>query len=232
VCAERHEIGIRRGWPGALAEQVLVPVTALHEIPDSLDDTAGALVEPGGNAWRAVLAARAENGTRLLVWGSGTIGLLALQLAVASGSVVDVIGRDPRTLGLARNLGARRAGRVEEGFAGPYDAVIDATYDRDVPSAAVELVEPAGRVVFIGLSGEPSYVDTRLLALKDVTAVGILSASPGLGAVIEHYASGRVDPRPIVAATVGLSMTTSVLRGEKPLNAGPGPKLHIDPRKE
>ena len=42
------------------------------------------------------------------------------------------------------------------------------------------------------------------MVLKDVTAVGILSASPALDGVIEHYAAGSVDPGPLVAATVGL----------------------------
>ena len=50
----------------------------------------------------------------------------------------------------------------------------------DLPALALDLVEPAGRVVYIGLAGSPSLIDTRTLALKDVTAVGILSASPGL----------------------------------------------------
>ena len=29
LCEDRHEIGVRNGWSGALAEQLLVPVTAL-----------------------------------------------------------------------------------------------------------------------------------------------------------------------------------------------------------
>ena len=52
VCANRREVGIM-GWPGALAEKVLVPASSLHRLPDAIDDRAGALVEPGGNAWRA-----------------------------------------------------------------------------------------------------------------------------------------------------------------------------------
>ena len=62
VCHDRFEIGIRGGWPGALAEQLPVPVTALHALPDSVDDAAGALVEPGGNAMRSVRAAGLEPG--------------------------------------------------------------------------------------------------------------------------------------------------------------------------
>ena len=78
--------------------------------------------------------------------------------------------------------------------------------------------------------GRPSLIDTRTLALKDVTAVGILSASPGLDATIAAYAAGAVDPRPLVAATVGLDQVGAVLSGERPPGAGAGPKIHIDPR--
>ena len=68
--------------------------------------------------------------------------------------------------------------------------------------------------------------------MKDVTAVGILSASPGLKGTIDIYGSGKVDPTPIVAATVGLKETADVLAGKRPANAGVGPKIHIDPRKD
>jgi len=85
-------------------------------------------------------------------------------------------------------------------------------------------------VVYIGLAGEPSLVDTRQLALKDVTAVGVLSASPALDDTIDAFASGAVDPRPLVAAVVPLDRTADVLSGWRPADAGPGPKIHIDPR--
>ncbi|CAM5316447.1 2-deoxy-scyllo-inosamine dehydrogenase OS=Streptomyces griseorubiginosus OX=67304 GN=AQJ54_13435 PE=3 SV=1 [Streptomyces griseorubiginosus] len=98
-----------------------------------------------------------------------------------------------------------------------------------LPALAQESVEPGGRLVYIGLAAEPSLIDTRALVLKDVTAVGILSASPGLDATIRAYAEKAVDPRPLVAATVALDATGAVLAGERPPGAGPGPKVHVDP---
>lgn len=231
VCEQRHEIGIRGGWPGALAEQLPVPVTALHALPDGVGMVAGALVEPGGNALRAVEAAALQPGFRVLVWGSGTIGLLTALFALTRDAEVHVVGRDAQTLELARDLGVHGVWHGDELAAQPYDAIVDATNAADVPRAALDLVEPGRRVVYIGLSGEPSLVDTRTLALKDVTAVGILSASPGLRGAIEHYASGRVNPEPLVAATVGLEQVADVLAGWRPPDAGPGPKVHVDPRR-
>jgi threonine dehydrogenase-like Zn-dependent dehydrogenase len=85
-------------------------------------------------------------------------------------------------------------------------------------------------VVFIGLAGSPSMLDTRVMVFKDVTAVAILSGSPGIASAVEQYASGAVDPRPLVAATIGLDEVPALLAGNRPAGAGQGPKIHIDPR--
>jgi threonine dehydrogenase-like Zn-dependent dehydrogenase len=230
LCEDRTEVGIRGGRPGALAEQLAVPATSLRELPDVVDDAAGAMVEPGANALRAVWAADLSPGDRLLVLGPGTIGLLAAAFARAAGAEVHAMGRTDASLAFARSRGL-------DGVWAPgavpglvFDAVIDASNAAALPALALDLVEPGKRVVYIGLAGTPSLIDTRVLALKDATAVGILSGSPGLTAAIESYASGAVDPRPLVAATVTLDQVGDVLAGWRPPGAGPGPKLHVDPR--
>ena len=230
VCADRFEIGIRNGWPGALAEQLMVPEFALHELPDSIDDTIGALIEPGGNSLRAAQAAHASPGKKILVWGSGTIGLLTSQFVLAMGAEVHIVGRNPSTLSLAKDLGVHFSTQNFEEVDGGYDAIIDATNSSAVPAEALARVEPGGRLVYIGVSGDPSTLDSRSLVLKDVTAVGILSASPGLRGAIDFYSRGEIDPRPIVAATVGLSQCSDVLSGKKIAGASNGPKYQIDPR--
>ncbi|WP_230686341.1 zinc-dependent alcohol dehydrogenase [Catellatospora vulcania] len=230
VCARRQEVGIRGGRPGALAEQIAVPVTSLHELPRGVDATLGALVEPGGNALRAAQAAELTRGDRVLILGPGTIGLLTAMFARAAGAEVHLMGQTGTSLDFARSLGFSRAWTEQQLPDLPFDAVIDATNAAYAPARALDLVEPAGRVVYIGLAGTPSHIDTRRLALKDVTAVGVLSASPGLAATIAAYAAGQVDPRPLVAATVGLDQVGAVLAGAPVAGAGPGPKFHIDPR--
>jgi threonine dehydrogenase-like Zn-dependent dehydrogenase len=227
VCAARAELGIRGGRPGALAEQVAVPASSLHALPDAVDDVAGALVEPGGNALRAVEAAGLAPGERVLVLGTGTIGLLAALFARAAGAEVHLLGREPASMGFARDLGFAHVWTEADLPALPWHAVIDASTAATLPARAVELVEPGRRVVLIGLAGTPSLVDTRALVLGDITAVGVLSASPGLAATIAAYASGAVDPRPLVAAAVDLSALPAVLAGGRPAGAGAGPKTHV-----
>ena len=169
-------------------------------------------------------------GDRVLVLGSGTIGLLVAMFARADGAEVHILGRSRESLSFAESLGFAHVWTEDDIPALPFDAVIEASNAPSLPALAVELVEPGKRVVFIGLSGTPSLLDTRMLALKDVTAVGVLSASPGLVGTIEHFAAGTVDPRPLVAATVGLAETGAVLAGAAHVTGGRGPKVHVDPR--
>jgi threonine dehydrogenase-like Zn-dependent dehydrogenase len=75
LCEDRSEVGIRGGWPGALADRLAIPASALHPLPDSVDTVAGALVEPGANALRAVRAAALSRGDRGLNQGAGANGL-------------------------------------------------------------------------------------------------------------------------------------------------------------
>jgi threonine dehydrogenase-like Zn-dependent dehydrogenase len=229
VCANRQEVGVRDGRPGALAEQIAVPAWSLHPLPESVDALLGALVEPGGNSLRAAQAAAVGAGDRALVLGPGTIGLLAAMFLRATGADVHLMGRSDESLAFARSLGFEHTWTEDELPDLPFDAVVEASNAAHLPALAADLVEPAGRVVYIGLAGTPSRIDTRALALKDVTAVGVLSASPGLGDTIAAYANGVVDPRPLVAATVGLDQVAAVLAGERIEGAGLGPKVHVDP---
>jgi 2-desacetyl-2-hydroxyethyl bacteriochlorophyllide A dehydrogenase len=231
VCADRYEIGVRNGWPGALAEQLPVPVSALQELPDTVDVTLGALVEPGANALRAVEGAGLTPGERLLVLGPGTIGLLAAKIGVAQGAEVHLLGLTESSMDFATSLGFDSVWTRETLPDLRYDAVIDASNAAALPALAVELVEPGRRVVYIGLAAEPSLVDSRALALKDVTAVGVLGGSGAIGRTVELYASGAVEPRPLIAATVSLDEIIVVLAGERRPEWGSAPKVHIDPRR-
>jgi len=233
VCPNRDEVGIRGDWAGALAEKMLIPTRYAYEIPEHVSVTAAALVEPGGNSLRAAQAAKIEPGQKVLVLGSGTIGLLSAQFALAEGAEVHVGGEREGSLQLARSLGVHHTSQLADlATSDPdqFDAVIDASSDDSMPTLSVRLVKPAGRVVYIGLSSTPSLVDTRDLVFKDVTAVGILSASPGLAGAIEAFASGAVVPDAIVGEVIALGEVPSRLEGRRGPDAGPGPKVHVDPR--
>ncbi|MFF1571396.1 zinc-binding dehydrogenase [Leifsonia sp. NPDC058292] len=227
VCEFRFELGIRGGRAGALAERLAYPASYLHPLPDAVDDASGALVEPAGNALRSVWGANLSTGDRVLVLGLGTIGLLVAMFARAAGAEVHLMGRSERSLRFARSLGFEHVWTETSLPTLAWDAVIDASNAPSLPAKAVELVEPGKRVVYVGLAGSPSLIDTRVLALKDVTAVGILGGSQGLDGAIEAFADGSVDPRPLVSTVIDLDHLAAVLAGDLPASVDAGPKTHI-----
>ena len=228
VCEAVSEVGMH-GYDGALAEQIAVPVSSLHVLPDTVDASVGALVEPAGSALRAARATDAGTGDRALVLGPGTIGLLVAMFLRSAGAEVHLLGATAPSLDFARSLGFEHVWLEDEVPSLPFDVVVDASNADHLPALALDVVEPAGRLVYVGLAGSPSRIDTRTLALKDVTAIGVLSASPALDDTIEAFATGAVDPRPLIAATVPLEQVGEVLGGWRPDDAGPGPKIHVDP---
>lgn len=229
VCPTRDEVGVRDGRDGALAEQVCVAADSLHVLPASMDVTLGALVEPAGNALRAARSSGTGPGDRVLVLGPGTIGLLVAMFLRAAGVDVHLLGRTASSMAFARELGFSKVWTESDLPDVAFDAVVDAANAAHLPALAAEVVSPGGRVVLMGLSSEPSLVDTRRLALRDVTAVGLLSASPAFSDAVAALGEGRIDPRPLVAATIGLDEVGQALADATVRTAVAAPKLHVDP---
>ena len=233
LCDNRIELGITDGWGGALAEQILIPERFAFEIPSSISVTAAAMIEPAGNSLRSVIATGLSENQKLLILGSGTIGLLAAQFALAKNIEVHIAGERESSLTLARELGVQYIHTLDEIASDAlrqFDAVIDASSAEQMPHLAIQKVLPGGTVVLIGLSGTPSVIDTRSIVLQDISIRGILSASPGLQGAIDHFAAGGVNPEPLIAEVIGLSEVADRLEGNRGLTAGPGPKIHVDPR--
>lgn len=229
LCHDRDEVGIRNGYPGALAERLVIPEFAAHVLPDDLDPALGAMVEPTGNALRSVEATGLSQGERLFIFGPGTIGLLCALIAQSRGIEVHLIGIEDRSLEFARQFGFAGVHHIDAIPKFPVHGIIDATYNNAVPALALDLLEPGRTVVFIGIAGTPSMIDSRVLVLKDLTAIGILSASPGVAGAIALLSSGAIDPRALIASVVSLEESAEVLAGKRPGAVGDGPKIHIKP---
>jgi threonine dehydrogenase-like Zn-dependent dehydrogenase len=229
LCHDRDEVGIRNGYPGALAERLVIPEFAAHLLPDDLDPALGAMVEPTGNALRSVDATCLSYGERLFIFGPGTIGLLCALIAKSRGIEVHLIGIEDRSIEFARQFGFAGVHHISTIPHLPVHGIIDATFNNAVPALALDLLEPGRTVVFIGIAVTPSMIDSRVLVLKDLRAVGILSGSPGVAGAIALLSSGAIDPRALIASVVSLEESAEVLAGMRPGAVGDGPKIHIKP---
>ena len=217
-----------RRLPGALAEQLAVPVT--RAAPAARQR--GRRRRRDGRARRQRAARRA--GAPQLAPGERAAGPRARHDRAAGGRFAPAQGVEVHLLGGRSGL-ARRS-RAALGFARGVDRRRAARpavrrrrrrvqRRRRCPARPLDLVEPGRRVVYIGLSGTPSQVDTRDLVLKDVTAVGILERVARAG---RHDRArtprawstrGRSSPRPSASTR---SATCSPDTGRPA--AGPAPR--------
>ena len=180
----------------------------------SVDDTAGALVEPGGNALRAVDGAEPRSRRRALVLGPGTIGLLAAHVRPRRpGPRCTCSGARSRSLAFARSLGfddvvdratlpAPAVGRGHRGIERP---------PRSRAGRRARRARAARRVRRPRRHPEPDRHPTPGTEGRHGRRRAQRVAGPG--GHDRAYATGRVDPRPLVAATVGLDEVAGVLAG-------------------
>ncbi|MDF2741620.1 MAG: sle [Actinomycetia bacterium] len=144
--------------PGAFAQRSAVEVSALAEVPPSVDlAEAAALPVAGVAALRALRAAGAVLGKRVLITGaSGGVGRFAVQLAAQAGAhVIASVGSPSRGEGLAK-AGADEVVIGLDGVDQPVDVVLD-NVGGPLLVAAWELLAPGGSLHSIGwTAGEPA----------------------------------------------------------------------------
>lgn len=184
LCQSLRIIGIMR--PGGFAERVVVPEYAVYPLPAGIDLELASLTEPTAVAVHAVRLAGVGSGDRVLVLGGGTIGLLSILAALATGArEVAVTARYPHQAELAGRLGAARVfGTDEPGAAElaeyasqhPIDAVVETVGGTaNTLGEAVKRVRPGGTVIVLGLFDSSPPLPAVTLLLKEVRVIGSMT---------------------------------------------------------
>ncbi|MEM6293023.1 MAG: alcohol dehydrogenase catalytic domain-containing protein [Myxococcota bacterium] len=222
-CTRREVIGLR-GRPGALAEEVVLPVANLHEVPESVDDDAAVFVEPLAAAFRILEQVEVGPSTRVCVWGDGKLGLLTAMVMATTGCQLTVVGRHAHKLDLIRDAGATV--RTPDDVLRPdFDLAIDATGRASGFSAALANVRPQGTVVLKSTLANPPRLDATRIVVDEIRIVG--SRCGPFEPAIAALASGAIDPRPLIEAVYPLTRGVAAVEHA----ARPGAlKILVDPR--
>jgi L-iditol 2-dehydrogenase len=151
-CEDYDYFGSRRD--GAYAEYVNVPASNLLRVPEGSDPTAVALADPAAIALHAIGKTNLTLGQRVAVVGCGPIGLFAIQWARLMGaSEILAVDISDRKIAMAKEAGATQGAADSSSTSryGRFDVVIEAAGNTPAFNAAVQLVGPGGRAVFIGI---------------------------------------------------------------------------------
>ncbi|MFE9699130.1 zinc-binding dehydrogenase [Streptomyces sp. NPDC006270] len=210
-------------WTGSFAELLVLRPNMAHRLPPGLHPVAGALVEPLSIGLHAVRLVGEGAGRRVLVLGSGTIGLSCLvaarQLGHAAVACVDV---GPEKGRLALRMGADAYADAREGdpvpaaleaLGGPADVVVIAAGYPGVTDQALRAVRPGGDIVIVSYFEDRHPVDLNTLVGREVTVHGSALSTPrDFTEVIDLLATGALDVLPMVTHHFPLADAGPALR--------------------
>src|SRR5712691_11472748 len=208
ICRNTRIIGVDRD--GAFAEYIAMPATNVLTL-DGIPTEVGAIMDPMGNAFHAVLTAEIP-GSTVFVVGCGPIGCFAVGIARAAGaSRVLASDVNPTRLELAAKMGAQvtinaaredvvRTVLGETGGEGA-DVVCEMS---GVPSAlhqAFAAVRLGGRVQLLGIpKGEVPIDFAGEIIFKGITVYGVIGRKmyDTWHQMRRYLSAGLLDPRPVI----------------------------------
>ncbi len=173
LCERLAVTGVTR--PGAAAERVAVPARCAHLLPTGLTPAQGAMVEPLACACNALTRAGSLKDKRVLVLGSGIMGLL-ITLAGRRDRPAEIWVSDPAPAKhpVARGVGADRVVQPSDLAGERFDVVFEAA---GVPAAAqqvMELLNPMGVWMQVGVLAPDARVALSpfLVFEREISIIG------------------------------------------------------------
>ena len=151
---------------GGLAEYARVEASRLFEIPTTTNPANIGLVEPLAVVLHGINKISLESGSRAVVVGAGSIGLLASAVLKDRGVNVDIVARHRHQFEAAEKLGVTPV----ENASNDYDASFDAVCTQQSFDACISATRPGGSLLEFGMFWTPVSMSNPML-LKEITVV-------------------------------------------------------------
>nr|WP_155074053.1 zinc-dependent alcohol dehydrogenase family protein [Streptomyces taklimakanensis] len=216
---------------GGAAEYAVAPVANCVRLPDHVDVQDAALIEPLSCAVRGYDVLSARMGAHVLIYGSGTMGLMMLELAKRTGAAgVDVVDVNPERLATARALGCSGAALGADEFDRPrgWDVVVDATGNAAAIQDGLGRVAKAGTFLQFGVSdyATTATIEPYRIYNQEITITGSMAVLHSYERAAELFATGIIDPKVFISDRLPLESYPEALER---FAAGAGRKIVVVP---
>lgn len=151
---------------GGLAQYVRVESSRLFEVPSTVSPSDVGIVEPLAVAIHGINRISPIPGSRALVVGAGSIGLLAAATLDARGIDVDIVARHPHQFAAAEQLGIRAV----ESPSNDYDYSFDAVCTQQSFDQCVAATRPRGTLLEFGMVWSPVALSNQFM-LKEISII-------------------------------------------------------------
>lgn len=197
---------------GVLRPTVVHPVDFTFRLPDNVSYAAGAMVEPLAIGMHAATKAEIAPGDLAVVIGAGPIGMVTAIAALAGGCSRVLISdvQEPK-LALAEKLGAVtgvdvRSRKLTDAVMAETDdwgadVVFEASGNERAAAEVFDLIRPGGRVVYVGMPGEPIRYDVVAAQIKEARVEHVFRYAHVYPRTVAMLASGQIDVAPLITDT-------------------------------
>ena len=229
LCERWNAIGV--SVPGAAAKFAVAPVANCVKLPDHVRLEDAALIEPLSCAVRGYDVLKSQLGSHVLIYGSGTMGLMMLELAKRTGAAsVDVVDINPERLKTAQLLGVTATATSADEFDMPrgWELVIDATGAAPAIQDGLSRVSPGGTFLQFGVSSYAARVviEPYRIYNKEITITGSMAVLHSFERAADLFAIGVLDPDIFISDRVPLEDYAEALAR---FRRGDGRKIQVIP---
>lgn len=206
VCSTLEVMGVHRD--GGFSEYVIADEKNIHKFHTNFNESLLGLVEPFTIGVEINNRAQISKGDKVLIMGSGPIGIAAMQVAKRNGAEVIMTDLVKERLDKALSMGADEVVLIsEENLEGRLmkftdgegiPVIVDTVCIPSSFEQSVQLASPAGRIVVIGLKNSPSSITMADITRKELTIVGSRLNNNCFDEVIAGFEDSSLHPEQLM----------------------------------
>ena len=229
LCERWGAIGV--SVPGGAAQYAVAPVANCWVVPDGLELSDASLVEPLSCAVRGFDVLQPKLGDTYLIYGSGTMGLMMMELAKRAGAAsVSMVDLNPERLDTARQLGCTDAVTSADELDYPHlwDVVIDCTGVEAAIADGLNRVGKGGTFQQFGVTAYSAraVIEPYKIYNQEIRIVGSMAVLRSFERAGDLLAIGALKPEVMISHRFGLDEYSSAIDQFK---SGVGRKIQIRP---
>lgn len=217
VCKDVEVMGVHRN--GGFSEYVKAPARNIHKFSKPYDETLVGLVEPYSIGTEVNNRADIQENDKVLILGSGPIGITTMQVAKRRGAEVMITDLVQERLDLAKEMGADIIVNTKQNNLNDYlkdfnngegpTVVVDTVCQPATFKQSIEVASPAGRVVVLSTNNKEVTTDASLITKKGLTIVGSRLNNGRFPEVIEGFENGSLNPEKLMSKQIDFNNVES-----------------------
>lgn len=199
---------------GGFAKYTVVEDYMVHKMPDNMSFEQGAIVEPAAVAAYAIQRSGMKMGDSVFIVGAGPIGLLTVQVALATGaSQIFVSDLSESRLKIAKKIGATQTfnakdkdipQKIKEMTGNGADIFIDAAGVQASFDTGINSLRNGGTAVLVALFMTKVEHDALNHTLRELTIIGTAAYRNIFPQVIALISSGRLPVEKLITNVISV----------------------------